>query len=86
MITIVKQFEDPVFLRLMYSWVSEKDLENDHFYWGLSDGGELYLKCTRFSGTYPWHKSCDVSDVGRNMSLKLMKRIVKEFGHLVIFT
>jgi hypothetical protein len=83
---IVKSFEDHEFLSGMYSWCSEEELANEHFYWGLGDDGELYLQCTRFSDQTYWHRLGAISNLEDNINLRVMKRIVKEFGHLVIFT
>ena len=83
---IVKQFEDPEFFRNVYHWNSPEELANHHFYWGLGDDGELYCHCTRFYKDEWQHLSFLGADVGNYITLKLMKRIVNQFGHLVIFT
>ena len=82
---IVKEFEDPECLAKIYHWCSAQELSQEHFYWGLGDDGELYLSCTRFVDQNNWHKLSSI-DMRDHFSLKTMKRIVKEFGHLVVFT
>jgi hypothetical protein len=84
-VKIVKSFEDPEFLALSYNWLSEDELSKEHFYWGLGEDGEVYLKCTRHQ-PISWYKLNKAGSFQDCISLKLMKRIVKEFGHLVIFT
>lgn len=82
---IVKQFEDPEFLRRVYHWKTDDEWkQDDKWIWGLGDDGELYFKCTRFINN-PWSTFKDVN-VGEHITLSVMRRIVKEFGHLVIFT
>jgi hypothetical protein len=83
---IVKQFEDPEFLAITYNWVSSDNLSREHFYWGLGEDGELYCKCSRFIENHLWHPPCAIGNLEDKISLKLMRRIVKEFGHLVVFT
>ena len=53
--------------------------------WGLGEDGNLYGRGT-ISG-YSYDKSFQLYElIGFGISLGEMKRIVKEFGHLVIFT
>jgi hypothetical protein len=85
-VRVVKSFEDPEFLKAIYGWVSDKEVEKDHFYWGLGDDGGLYLSCSRFRDNDYWHKLEAISNIEDHLSIRVMKRIVKEFGHLVIFT
>lgn len=82
---IIKQFEDPEFVRKVYHWTADDEWNpNDKWFWGLGDDGELYFRCTRFS-SFCWITIKDIN-VGEYFTLKTMRRIVKEFGHLVIFT
>lgn len=83
---IVKEFEDREFLARAYNWVSAEELCQEHFYWGLGEDGELHCSCTRFGDPHLWYPPSYVSNFQLLVSLKLMKRIVKEFGHLVVFT
>lgn len=82
---IVKEFEDPEVLRLLYHWCAEEDLDGSYFFWGLGDNGELYCRSDRFRQDN-WFEIAAVSGFQGMINLKIMKRIVKEFGHLVVFT
>jgi hypothetical protein len=82
---IVKSFEDPEFLAEYYNWYSASQLIGTSFLWGLGDDGNLYAKCGRFTDPHRWYPTISLSDMEQYFQLKLMKRIVKEFGHLVVF-
>jgi hypothetical protein len=82
---IVKQFEDREFLLQYYNWCAVEHLSWAHFYWGLGDDGNLYAKCDTFTDPHRWYPTISLSDMEQYFQLKLMKRIVKEFGHLVVF-
>ena len=82
---IVKQFEDPQFLQKVYHW-RENLSAKDKWAWGLGDDGELYFRCSIFTDFAYWFRFQDRSNVSNYLSIKDMKRIVKEFGHLVVFT
>lgn len=83
---IVKQFEDDDFLRKVYSWREPHEFnDQDKFIWGLGEDGNLYFKCTRFNPGDAWNTFKTVA-VADHLTLKEMKRLIKEFGHLVIFT
>ncbi len=54
--------------------------------WGLGDDGELYVRLANprnASWSAPWEKYVEM-DFG--ITLREMREIVKQFGHLVIFT
>lgn len=82
---IVKEFEDQDFFQhpklstpeyhLRYTW-----------YWGLSDDGNLYYRCTRFSNPDEWRELASSEQIAPLVSLKTMKKLVKQFGHLLVFT
>ena len=74
---IVKSFKDPEFFRSRYG-----DDPDDTWEWGLGDDGELYYRCNKFAGN-DWHNMGYVNII---FTLRDMKRIVKQFGHLVVFT
>jgi hypothetical protein len=80
---IVKQFEDPEFLIDYYKWVDTDQLKGSHFYWGLGDDGELYCQCATFITTGNWVPI----NYGNLFPLPIsaLKRVVKEFGHLLVF-
>jgi len=84
---IVKQFEDNIFLNKFID-ITEFNKINDepaYWLWGLGEDGNIYCQCNDFIDKDTWYlykhiygfSLTDISD---------MKRIVKEFGHLVIFT
>jgi hypothetical protein len=81
---IVKEFEDQEFFCLpalsspeyhgLYTW-----------YWGLSDDGDLYYRCTRFSEPDRWFELSKHDDIAGCISLKTMKKLVGQFEHLLVF-
>lgn len=83
---IVKEFEDREFLEIMYNWHDSEYLKKYFWYWGLGDDGELYCRCNHFKND-DWIKPGDSrGNFGELINLRTMKRIVKHFGHLVVFT
>jgi hypothetical protein len=84
-VKIVKEIEDHDFFcnpqistpeyRGRYTW-----------YWGLGDNGRIYYRCTRFAAPDEWHSLQDNTGVAAEVSLKTMKKLVKQFGHLLVFT
>jgi hypothetical protein len=80
---IVKEFPDQDFFCLPE--ISSPECHGKYeWFWGLGEDGEIYYRCTRFTDPDEWH------ELGRTVSplvrLKTMKKLVKQFGHLVIFT
>jgi hypothetical protein len=70
---IIKEFQDHDFLK------SAVDTPEDHIWiWGLGDDGWVYYKSNAYD-LDQW------SIYGYSLSLRTMKKIVKEFGHLVVF-
>lgn len=59
--------------------------DNPYIIWGLGDDGNLYAKysVSRYHSEKNWHRS-DLIRFG--LTIGEMKRIVNEFGHLIIFT
>ena len=76
---IVKSFEDQKFFQRRYRG---SELSGE-WLWGFGDDGELYCRCTQF-GDDRWRRFDEVGWFDPTM--EDMKRIVKEFGHLVVFT
>jgi hypothetical protein len=86
-VNIVKEFKDPEFLAVLYNWCSNEQLFGSNFHWGLGEDGELYCRCDLFIEGKNWIKPhTSRNNFGELINLKVMKRIVKQFGHLVIFT
>jgi len=81
---IIKSFEDAAFLALPRVSNGTNPI-NHTWLWGLGDDGEIYYKCTKFSLPNEWYNLHDNSIVSNCVSLKEMKKIVKEFGHLLVF-
>jgi len=82
---IVKEFEDHNFFCL--DKISHPNFHQYFsWYWGLSDDGKVYYRCTRFSDPDEWRALEDNGEVAVLISLGTMKKIVKQFGHLVVFT
>ena len=74
-VKIVKSFEDPEFLEKL----NRSNIR--HWFWGLSDSGDIYYRYDE-----DWYELI-TSEVFamKVISLKYMKRFVKEFGHLLVF-
>lgn len=82
---IIKEFEDQEFFCL--SEVSTPEYHGKYtWYWGLGDDGEIYYRCTRFSDPESWYKLKKHHEVAALIGLKTMKKLVKQFGHLLVFT
>jgi hypothetical protein len=83
---IVKQFDDYVFFKKhFYLAFEDNDPEyiNGSWRWGLGDDGELYCQCSDFEDPKMWY---DLSETSFGIkSIREMKKIVKEFGHLLVF-
>ena len=76
---IVKSFDDHIFFEKTY-YLS--DIQGQWFC-GLSDDGELYCKCPAdFKNPEEWYL---FEELRFNINLDDMKRIVKEFGNLLVF-
>lgn len=83
---IVKQFESNDFAKILY-----KDLYSHIDYkegapwliWGLGNDGDLYVM-----HGFPYHLKETSSWIVPRMYISIleMKKIIKEFGHLIIFT
>ena len=81
---IIKKFEDIDFLYKVYHW---RPLgHQDRWFWGLGEDGEVYHQCSLFTDRDVWKNLHENPSIAAKLTLKDMKRIVKEFGHLVIFT
>ena len=56
-----------------------------HFwFWGLGDDGNLYYRSSEFANQDRWHEYKRLA--GATLTIGDMKKIVKEFGHLIVFT
>ena len=88
---IVKSFEDKDFFE-KYHNDSERDISDDYkmkgqWYWRLGDDGNLYYHSSVYCKTDEWQIFQQPHNwkVAANLSLKDMKKIVKQFGHLLVF-
>ena len=81
---IIKEFEDTTFLDKPDVSSSTLDNEGHKWIWGLGSDGDLYYRCTKFSKPDTWFV-LKYSDVARSINIYDMKRIVNEFGHLLVF-
>jgi len=77
---IVKEFEDKEYFRRNYG------SENGYWSWGLGDDGEVYFKSSLAGTPGTWYGLHTVVASHYIIRLNDMKRIVKQFGHLVVFT
>ena len=86
---IIKQFDDFEFFERHYGMdYSDDELGKSFWRWGLGNDGELYYQNNaRDSNPKKW---LAYPDEAYGMELLLtfseMRRLVKEFGHLVILT
>jgi hypothetical protein len=79
---IVKQFDDYEFYK------HQKHLPKDGFWkWGLGDDGNLYFMCSELLEIYgdEWIEY-DGDEYSIHIRFNDMLKIVKEFGHLLVFT
>lgn len=60
----------------------EEASKNGYWLWGLGADGDLYCKCSDFEDPNDWY----LYDVISCPPLVEMKKIVKAFGHLLVFT
>ncbi len=81
---IIKQFDDFEFFDKVYE--GPNDPEKDMWKWGLGDNGVLYCQSTDFIFHPEWMTLGHSPMAATKLSIKDMKKIVKEFGHLVVFT
>ena len=78
---IIKEFSDPEFH-------DKRALFNDgEWFWGLGEDGNLYCRWTPMFGPYEetWFEVSQMERILPLISLREMKRIVKEFGHLLVW-
>ena len=81
---IVKSFEDFKFFNKVYE--GPNDPEQEFWKWGLGEDGDLYCQCSDFTDILKWYRYDMLTGISSKVSLRDMRRIVKEFGHLVVFT
>lgn len=75
---IIKEFEDPEYYGKRY-----RGCPLGVWNWGLGDDGEIYCKSNAFGDRgEDWHSIDYLSIVP---PIKEMKKLVKEFGHLLVF-
>lgn len=87
---IIKSFEDPEFFEKYHNDHGIQDEAyrmKGHWYWGLSDEGNLYYHSSIFCRENEWNifNSPSNGKMITTLSIRDMKKIVKEFGHLLIF-
>jgi len=82
---IVKEFEDHDFF--CHPEISSSEYHDRHtWYWGLGDDGQIYYRCTRFISPDVWWNLHYTKEIASLVKLRTMKKIVKQFGHLLVFT
>lgn len=88
---IVKFFEDEDFFEKYHNDQGIQDdayKQKGHWYWGLSDDGDLCYHSSVYHHTEQWiifNSNEKHYKVASKLSLKDMKKIVKEFGHLLVW-
>ena len=85
---IVKEFDHlDFFERHHYLAYDDEELKTGYWRWGLGENGELYCQCSTFDRPNGWYLYEEKCYEGQFYVLfSDMRRIVKEFGHLVVFT
>lgn len=83
---IIKSFEDFKFFDKHYEGSEPNDPIKDKWEWGLGDDGNLYCRCSEFNRSNEWLPYPNDTPNFIKVSFSDMMRIVKQFGHLVIFT
>jgi hypothetical protein len=85
---ILKEFSDPEFAVKVAPklWIGNPDPQDDWF-WGLGDDGEIYFRSNRYYFQAPggWFRMSTSHEVATSISLRDMKHLVKEFGHLLVW-
>ena len=76
---IIKSFEDLEFFKRRYR--GETVEPEDTWAWGLAEDGSLWYLNTLVDKR--WHSAENIPNLA--LSIKEMKRIVKEFGHLLVW-
>ena len=80
---IIKSFDDFEFFDQMVE--GPNDSQKDRWTWGLGDDGDLYFQWTESTDSFKWRAFKNAIAAHRHLSLRVMKRLVKEFGHLLVF-
>jgi len=86
---IIKQFDDPHFFeRHYYLAFEDEELKRGFWRWGLGDDGGLYYQCYAAEDPEDWYEYPDGDAYSEKLLVTFdeMRKIVKEFGHLVVFT
>jgi len=81
-VKILKEFEDPSFFSKRYNMVYTPGY--DYWKWGLGEDGNIYCQCSDFIHPNQWYRLAEVG-AALDLSISDMKRLVKEFGHLLVF-
>lgn len=76
---IVKQFDDPDFINRI-----SRD-KSGYWRWGLGDDGKVYCQASYFVSPNEWFRLGYSPMAMDKMCVKDMVRIVKEFGHLLVW-
>lgn len=80
---IIKSFRDDVYYKKYILHYNVNTPSNGEWLWGIDAFGKLYCKCNSLS-IRGWLSYPDQVN-GLMVDLKDMMRIVKEFGHLLVF-
>lgn len=80
---IVKSFDDFEYYNKVYD--GPNDPSKDRWTWGLGDDGEIYWQSSDELDPFKWHLLKGAGWTRHYLSLRVMKRLVKEFEHLLVF-
>lgn len=78
---IVKQFDDPVYFHRCFRRFPAKD---EYYRWGLGDDGLVYY-CDSMDRGYPLGFWSKIVRPGQTITMRDMKLLIKEFGHLLVW-
>ena len=87
---IIKSYDDPEFFQKtikMYKsdTYSSYTAKGNIWKWGLGDDGKLYCQCSDFADSENWHSLGICPTAADVLSISDMKKIIKEFGHLLVW-
>lgn len=81
---IVKQFEDKEYYLLPGVRPTGRIEPDATWFWGLGDDGQLYYRFVSIYFPDRWYAYQSHAD-SLPMSIAQMKKLVNEFGHLLVF-
>ena len=81
---IVKSFYDDQYYDLLCKHLGIPN-DNQGWEWGLGEDGKLYCFCETFHQTMMWQDFIEVAGKNFILPVSCMRKIVKQFGDLLVF-